>query len=125
VIRRGYLVSYDAAEVESFRRVPYSRGPRRAAKALVVLFVLLAMALGFVPWQQTAYGEGEVVAYSPTDRPQSIEAPVGGRIEEWFVLEGTSVREGDPVARIVDIDPELLTRLRGGHHPRSVAGHPG
>lgn len=106
-----YQVPFDR-EVESFRRVPYSRGPRRVARALLVFFLLAAVALAFVPWQQTAYGEGKVVAYSPIDRPQSIDAPVGGRLGEWFVQEGSRVREGDPIVRIVDVDPELLVRLR-------------
>lgn len=107
-----YLVPFEAAGVESFRRVPYSRGPARAALALLVLFVLGAAALAVVPWQQTAYGEGQVIAYSPSDRPQNVDAPVGGRLDEWFVREGSRVRRGDPIARIVDVDPEILSRLR-------------
>ena len=60
----------------------------------------------------SAYGEGQVVAFSPSDRPQPIEAPVAGRLSDWFVQEGSRVDVGDPIVRIVDIDPELLVRLR-------------
>lgn len=107
-----YRVPFGAHGVESFRQVPYSRGPRRVAIALVLFFVLAAAALAFVPWQQTAYGEGGVVAYSPADRPQPVQAPVAGRIEEWFVREGSVVTRGDPIARVVDVDPQLITRLQ-------------
>lgn len=107
-----YRVSLDAPEVKSFRRVGYSPGPRRVALALLVFFLLSTIALAFLPWQQTAYGEGQVIAYSPTDRPQSIQAPVGGRLGEWFVREGSRVAAGDPIVRIEDVDPELLVRLR-------------
>lgn len=106
-----FHVPFGAPGVEAFRRVPYSRGPRRVAWGLVVFFVLLAVVLAFVPWQQTAYGRGAVVAYTPADRPQAVEAPVAGRIEEWFVREGSLVEAGDPIARIVDVDPDLLPRL--------------
>lgn len=107
-----YRVPFESDEVEAFRRVPRSRGARRVAVALTISSVLAAIALAFVPWQQTGYGEGTVVAYSPTERPQSVQAPVGGRIGEWFVQEGARVREGDPIVRIVDVDPDILTRLR-------------
>ncbi|MFN0062920.1 MAG: efflux RND transporter periplasmic adaptor subunit [Myxococcaceae bacterium] len=79
---------------------------------MAALFVLLGVALAFVPWQQTAYGEGGVVAYSPTERQQSVDAPVEGWLEEWFVQEGSHVEQGAPIARIVDNDPQLLVRVR-------------
>jgi multidrug efflux pump subunit AcrA (membrane-fusion protein) len=32
-------------------------------------------------------------------------------VERWFVRDGDRVRRGDPIARIVDNDPNLLARL--------------
>lgn len=106
-----YRVPFEATGVEAFGRVPYSHGPRRVAWGLVVFFVLSTVALALVPWQQTAYGRGEVVAFTPGDRPQPVQAPVAGRLDEWFVREGSRVAVGDPIARIVDVDPQLLPRL--------------
>lgn len=73
----------------------------------VVLFAL------FVPWVQTAPGTGTVVALDPQDRVQNITAMVPGRIERWYVTDGDAVRAGDPIARIVDVDPRYLDRLKG------------
>lgn len=107
-----YQVPFDAPNVKAFTLVAEHAVPRRTAKALAFSFVLLIGALAFVPWQQTAYGDGQVVAYSPSERPQPIEAPVAGRVSDWYVREGTRVQKGDPVVRIVDVDPALLERLR-------------
>jgi multidrug efflux pump subunit AcrA (membrane-fusion protein) len=84
---------------------------RRLAWYLAGLFLICAIALTLVPWQQTASGFGRVVAYSPTDRVQNIDAPVEGRIGTWFVHEGTIVKEGDPIVEIQDNDPEIMRRL--------------
>ena len=64
-----------------------------------------------VPWVQTAPGTGTVIALDPRDRQQKITAMVSGRIDSWFVTDGSAVKVGDPIARILDIDPLLLDRL--------------
>lgn len=78
---------------------------------LIALFIWI-LILPFAPWQQTSHGSGRVVAYSPTERRQSIDAPVEGRLGNWFVHEGSHVREGDPIVEISDNDPEILNRLK-------------
>jgi len=76
---------------------------------LVVIAGLLV-----APWQQSVTGTGRVIAYAPTDRLQSIEAPIKGRITKWHVQEGTQVDVGDPIADISDNDPDYLERLLRG-----------
>jgi multidrug efflux pump subunit AcrA (membrane-fusion protein) len=89
--------------------------PPRAAVALgwmILLGIAISVAiLLFVPWVQTAQGPGIVVALDPDDRPQEVTALVPGRVERWFVQDGQSVRAGDPIARVVDVDPGMLERL--------------
>ncbi len=74
-----------------------------------LLFLILFAAL--TPWVQTAPGTGMVIALDPRDRQQNITAMVPGRLERWYVTDGDSVQAGDPIARVVDIDPRLLDRL--------------
>lgn len=95
--------------------VVLSRSPRLrvVAWSLTFLIVLLIVALAGIPWQQTAHGEGRVIAYSPTLRRHDVDAPVDGRIAEWYVVEGSKVKAGEPIVRIVDNDPMVLERLRG------------
>jgi multidrug efflux pump subunit AcrA (membrane-fusion protein) len=93
-----------------------SIGTPRLARhlALMMLFGIVGSLafLLFVPWVQNAQGQGRVTALDPRDRIQSISALVPGRVAEWYVEEGGTVRQGDPIARIVDNDPRLLDSLR-------------
>jgi multidrug resistance efflux pump len=80
------------------------------AVMLVVIFVAVILALVFVPWQQTITGIGKVSVFSPMSRPQTIEAPILGRIVQWYVLEGQDVKAGQPIVQLVDLDPKFLDR---------------
>jgi len=82
------------------------------SRMIIATIVIGALVLWFTPWVQTVSGRGEVTALSPEDRRQDIHALVGGRIEEWFVRNGSRVEAGDPIVRIVDNDPQLVQRLR-------------
>ncbi|MCA9494615.1 MAG: HlyD family efflux transporter periplasmic adaptor subunit [Myxococcales bacterium] len=84
---------------------------RRTATAMGVGFVLLALLLVRLPWQQSALGTGRVIAYAPEDRAQQVEAPVYGVVERWLVSEGDHVEAGDPIAALRDNDEALLSRL--------------
>ena len=75
----------------------------------IVTIILFSLA---VPWVQTAAGSGSVIALNPLDRQQNITALVGGRIEKWYVTDGDAVKAGEPIVRIVDIDPRFIDRLR-------------
>ncbi|MEL7129922.1 MAG: HlyD family efflux transporter periplasmic adaptor subunit [Pseudomonadota bacterium] len=87
----------------------------RIIRIVSVLIGLAALGLGlflvYAPWVQTTAGAGVVTALNPNDRQQDINAFVSGRIDEWFVRDGSLVKEGDPIARIVDNDPQLIERL--------------
>ncbi|MEO1137007.1 MAG: HlyD family efflux transporter periplasmic adaptor subunit, partial [Pseudomonadota bacterium] len=77
-----------------------------AASIFAIAFLVLT------PWVQTTSGAGTVTALNPNDRLQEINALVSGRIEEWYVRDGSRVNVGDPIVRIVDNDPQLLERLK-------------
>lgn len=73
--------------------------------------ILTVLALIFTPWQQTVQGSGRVIAYAPLERQQTVEAPLEGRVVEWYVQEGDTVKKGDPIAELSDNDPQILARL--------------
>jgi len=98
-----------------FKTLQQLRTPRILASIglmLAVGIVLMSAAMVYVPWVQTASGMGTVMALDPRDRVQNINALVPGRIETWYATDGSVVKRGDPIARIVDNDPQLLERLR-------------
>jgi multidrug resistance efflux pump len=103
---------------EDLRHFPTYRsiGTPKVARnlALMMLFGIVGSIafLLFVPWVQNAQGQGRGTALDPRDRIQSISALVPGRVAEWYVAEGSTVKLGDPIARIIDNDPRLLDSLR-------------
>jgi RND family efflux transporter MFP subunit len=78
---------------------------------IVSTIAVVATILFTVPWVQTSPGSGQVGALNPEDRVQNVTALVPGRVERWFVNDGDRVERGDPIARVVDNDPNLLVRL--------------
>jgi multidrug efflux pump subunit AcrA (membrane-fusion protein) len=85
---------------------------RRLSRLLTAAFVLLLVGLVFLPWQQFVRGKGRVVAYDPLERSMTVEAPLAGRVQRSFVVEGQHVKEGDVLFELIDNDPNLLANLR-------------
>ncbi len=91
-----------------------SKWARRLARWLGLSLLLTLIAMLWAPWQQSVSGSGGVIAYAPTDRQQSVEAPIKGRILEWDhtkIFDGARVSKGQTVLEIQDIDPNYLQRL--------------
>ncbi len=105
------LISAHNDPIASLYAVEFSPWIRRIAFALLALFGFALVVVAFAPWQQNVPGAGRVAAYTPLDRPQSVQAPVPGRVVEVFVNEADLVKKGDPLIRIVDIDPEKISRI--------------
>ncbi len=80
-------------------------------RLLLAILVTGAVFLTLVPWIQTAHGTGSITTLDPTDRAQSINALVAGRIKKWYVREGSMVKKGDPIVEIVDNDLNIIERL--------------
>ena len=78
---------------------------------MVVLFFVLPLIALFLPWQQNVAAAGKVTALSPSERVQTIDAPLNGVISKWYVNEGSVVKAGDVLLEISDIDPLFKDRL--------------
>ena len=82
------------------------------AKFLISFLVLFIIILTITPWQQTSQGTGKVIAFDPNDRVQNINSTVPGRINKWFVQDGSKVKSGEPIVEIIDNDPLFVERLK-------------
>ena len=80
-------------------------------KIIIIFFWLVTSGLFIMPWYQTSFGEGKIIAYNQDDRVQDITAMVSGRIVKWYVNDGQFLKQGDKIAEIADNDPELITKL--------------
>lgn len=85
---------------------------RRWGLIMLLMFITGMVALICVPWQQNVSGSGEVIAFSPLERSQDLEAPIDGRVRRWFVVEGSRVKKGDAIAELSDNDPDYTQRLQ-------------
>lgn len=84
---------------------------RKYIKLMGTLFFLLPFLALFLPWQQNVTASGQVTAFSPSERVQTIDAPVSGMITKWHVQEGSKVKKGDLLLEISDTDPNFQQRL--------------
>jgi adhesin transport system membrane fusion protein len=81
--------------------------PRRLARIMIISLLLLLIVL-FLPWTQTVRSTGNVTAFNPSNRPQTVHAIIGGRIEKWFVQEGDFVKKGDTLVFLTEVKPEYM-----------------
>ncbi|HMP04739.1 MAG TPA: HlyD family efflux transporter periplasmic adaptor subunit [Lacipirellulaceae bacterium] len=100
-------------QLPALRLVTSPRLPRRIAKALLALLGLAIIAMLLAPWQQSVRGSGQVVAYAPLERQQTVQANIYGRIYKWGdgIQEGVRVTRGQVILEIRDLDPAALERL--------------
>lgn len=103
--------AHDLSAFTTFASLKVPRTTRTLGRMIAVTIPLLLILLFAVKWVQTAPGRGDVIALNPEDRVQQVTALVPGRVERWFVVDGQQVKKGDPIARIIDNDPDLLIRL--------------
>ena len=78
--------------------------------AIIIIVGVLAM---FLPWTQNIRSKGNVTTMSPDDRPQTVQATIGGKVEKWFIVEGQEVMKGDTIMKISEVkeeymDPQIL-----------------
>ena len=90
---------------------------------LVAISIITIIVL-FLPWTQNVTGNGYVTTLTPEQRPQSIQSPIPGKIEEWLVREGDFVEKGDTILRISEIkneyqDPNLVDRIEAQVNAKS------
>ena len=81
----------------------------------LMAFAIFGIITLFLPWTQNITGKGQVTTLRPDQRPQTIQSPIPGKIEKWFVQEGDFVKKGDTILEISEVkseyfDPNLVSR---------------
>lgn len=105
--------AYNESLMPTLRLARSSRIAKRIAKVLMLALVVTILLVAFAPWQQSVTGTGDVVAYAPLERRQTIEAPTKGRVIRWGegLVENARVVKGQFLAEIQDLDAQYTTRL--------------
>ncbi|KYP14237.1 HlyD family efflux transporter periplasmic adaptor subunit [Flavihumibacter sp. CACIAM 22H1] len=71
----------------------------------------------FLPWTQNIRSRGAVTTPRQEQRPQELNAIIGGRIVNWHVKEGDLVKKGDTILQLAEVkvdylDPNLVPRTK-------------
>jgi len=87
----------------------------KQSRRFLAVFAIACLIILFLPWTQNISGRGMVTTLTPDQRPQTIQSPIPGSIQNWFVREGDFVRQGDTIMQIAEIkseyfDPNLVER---------------
>lgn len=83
---------------------------RRIWRLTFVIFVFLVLLL-FLPWQQTVKGQGELIAFAPSERVAPVTATIDGMIEAYHVTENQRVKAGDKLFTMIDLDRDYAARI--------------
>lgn len=114
-------LSYNSIEskVDRSKYSAFALLERRSVSRLLIRIIIgvfiLTIAAMFLPWTQNIRARGYVTTLNPYDRPQNVQALIGGRIEKWYVKEGQRVQAGDTIIKISEVkeeylDPQILDR---------------
>jgi len=104
----------DLSEYSAVQKVT-REGHYKYFSRFLKVFAGIAIIILFLPWTQNINGNGFVTTLQPDQRPQTIQSPIPGKIEKWFVKEGDYVKKGDTILFISEVkndyfDPNLLER---------------
>lgn len=98
----------EGGQLESLEMVKTGVLPRIIGAVLLILWAVAVTTMMFAPWRQSVVGSGEIIVFSPMDRPQTIEAQIPGRLVRWYVRDGQNVQKGQLIADLMDLDPRYL-----------------
>ncbi|MEM9681114.1 MAG: biotin/lipoyl-binding protein, partial [Bacteroidota bacterium] len=115
----------DLSEYKAVEKVFHKRHYKYFNRFLKV-FAGITVVIMFLPWTQNISGVGSVTTLKPDQRPQTIQSPIPGRIEQWYVKEGDFVKKGDTILFISEVkneyfDPNLVQRTGKQIKAKSMA----
>lgn len=109
----GLLPELDNHNYASLKAVASAKGYMVCSILLCVMLVSTILMLIFVPWQQSVSGTGKIIIFCPMERPQNIEALIPARLKRWHVQDGQTVKQGELIAELTEIDPKYLDPKQG------------
>ena len=74
----------------------------------LLAFATIGIIVLFLPWTQNISGGGYLTTLNPDQRPQTIQSPIPGRIEKWYVREGDYVKTGDTILFMSEVKNEYF-----------------
>jgi len=100
-------------DLSSFGKLRESFWTRKGLGRMMWALLIIILVFLFLPWTQNINSYGKVTTLLPDQRPQEVQTVIGGRLAQWKVREGDTVRKGDTIVLITEVkdaylDPGLL-----------------
>lgn len=86
----------------------FTREYHKHFKRILLIFSIIVVVILFFPWTQNISSDGNVTTLKPNQRPQTLQSQIPGRVEEWFVQEGSFVKKGDTILRISEVKSDYF-----------------
>jgi membrane fusion protein, adhesin transport system len=99
----------DLTKLKSGKHIFTTNYHKRFRKFLAVSSIF-AFVILFLPWTQNISSNGKVTTIQPKHRPQTLQSPIPGKIEEWFIMEGSLVKKGDTILRISEVKSDYFDK---------------
>ncbi len=108
----NHKIAYKESKVFSALR---TKSSGRMPVVITLGVGILVVATLFLPWTQNVRVEGYLTTLKPNQRPQAIPSVISGKIEQWYVQEGSFVEAGDTIVFLSEVkseylDPDLIRR---------------
>lgn len=100
----NYLSSEQFSSIKEIYRIQNKNGLSKWINGILIVFI----ACLFLPWTQNIKGKGSVTTLLQKDRPQEVNAIIGGRILKWYVKEGDVINQGDTILRLGEVKIDYL-----------------
>ncbi len=97
----------DLTKFKSGKKI-FSKAYYKQFNKFLLAFAIIGLIVLFLPWTQNISGHGQVTTLQPDQRPQTIQSQIPGRIEQWYVREGDSVKKGDTILKISEIKSDYF-----------------
>lgn len=97
----------DLTKFKSGKKI-FAKAYYKQFNKFLLAFAIIGFVVLFLPWTQNISGEGQVTTLQPDQRPQTIQSQIPGRIEQWYVREGDSVKKGDTILKISEIKSDYF-----------------
>jgi multidrug resistance efflux pump len=101
------------ADFPAMQMVRTGRLIRLVARLTFVMLLIAVVALIFVPWRQTARGNGMVIALDPQERPQPVRSQSKGIVSyvKPGLREGSFVKQGELVLKLTPFAAEGVSQI--------------
>ncbi|SEB77698.1 Multidrug resistance efflux pump [Tenacibaculum sp. MAR_2009_124] len=97
----------DLTSLKSGKEI-FTKEYHKRFKKFLLVFIVILFIIMFLPWTQNITSKGNVTTLKPSQRPQTLQSQIPGRIEQWFVQEGNFVKKGDTILRISEIKSDYF-----------------